>query len=72
MLFNTFFFFLILVNKTSKQTASTLPCLFASLAQEYPKSNLKPCETKSDQSWRHASGLIAKERFLLYTVYINI
>jgi len=47
---------------TLKPTASTLPCLFASLAQEYPESDLKQCETKSNQSWRHASGSAAKER----------
>jgi hypothetical protein len=57
------------VNKTSKPAASTLSCLFASLAQEYPESNLKPCETKNDQSWRHASGSTAKERIKPFAKY---
>jgi hypothetical protein len=57
------------VNITSKSTASTLPCLFASLAQEYPESGLKQCEIKSDQAWRHASGLAAKERIKPFAKY---
>jgi|SRR6185369_12277052 len=56
---------------TSKPTASTLPCLFASLAQEYPESDLKQCETKSDQSWRHASGSAAKERIRPFAKYFS-
>ena len=63
---NFFFFF---VYKTPKSSASTLPCLFATLTEKYSECHLKSCETKTDQIWRKASGLVAKERIKPFFKY---
>ena len=54
---------------TTKPPASTLPCLFASLTQNYFESNLKPCETKNEQYWRRASANAVKEHVQLFAKY---
>ena len=44
------------MNKAPKPSANTLPCLFATLTEKYADKQLKPCETKSEQHIRRASG----------------
>ena len=44
------------MSKTLKRSASTWPCLFATLTEKYADKQLKPCETKSEQHIRQASG----------------
>ena len=57
------------MEKTQKQTVNTLPCLFATLTQQYSERHLKSRETKTDQIWRKASGFVAKERIKPFTKY---
>ena len=47
---------------------NTLPCLFAMFIQEY---KLSPCETKSDQTWRRASGSKVVGRVNIFAKYIT-
>lgn len=39
--------------KTRSQRSA---CIFASLAEDYPESNLAKCKTVEKQKWRHVSS----------------
>ena len=56
------------MNKTPIPPVNTLPCLFAMFIQEY---KLSPCETKSDQTWRRASGSKVVGRVNIFAKYIT-
>jgi hypothetical protein len=42
--------------------AKDLPCVFASLAEDYPGSKPVKCKTDEKQKWRHASSDAAVKR----------
>ncbi|CAG8508152.1 6603_t:CDS:2 [Scutellospora calospora] len=50
---------------TSKPEAKNLPCIFDSLADKYPKSQLVQCEVKENQRRRHASAEMAVNRIAI-------
>ena len=56
------------MNKTPIPPVNNLPCLFAMFIQEY---KLSPCETKSDQTWRRASGSKVVGRVNIFAKYIT-
>lgn len=53
----------------SNPSTSTLPCLFATLTEKYSEKNLKSCDTKLNQRWRRASGILVTSRISNFTNY---
>src|SRR6185295_3536237 len=65
-----FFYNSTIVTEYQKPQTKDLPCIFANLVDLYTDKGLKPCATKRNQTWRHASSKAAAERLLIYHDYI--
>jgi len=59
-----------IVTEHQKPQAKDLPYIFANLVRLYTDKGMKPCATKNNQTWRHASSNAAAERLLVYHDYI--